>query len=209
MKLIHLDSSVLGAYSVSRLLSAEIVEALKDQNPGAEVVYHDLAAEPALHLSPLHLAAFQGADVTDPALGADLATGGAYLQELLSADVIVIGAPMYNFSIPSQLKAWIDRVVVAGQTFKYTETGPVALTPAGKRVIIASSRGGFYTAGSPGAAVDFHETYLKAVFTHIGIPDVTVVRAEGIGLGDDARNQAIEAARGEIRELGTELREAA
>ncbi len=208
MKLIHLDSSALGAYSVSRLLSAEIVGALKVENPAAEIIYHDLAAEPVMHLSPSHLAAFQGGDVTDPALGADLATGGAYLQELLSADVIVIGAPMYNFSIPSQLKAWIDRVVVAGQTFKYTETGPVALTPAGKRVIIASSRGGFYTDG-PAAAFDFHETYLKAVFTHIGIPDVTFVRAEGIGLGEDARNQAIEAARGEIRSLGTELREAA
>ncbi len=208
MKVVHLDSSVLGGYSVSRLLSAEVVDALKAQNPGAEVVYHDLAAEPALHLSPSHLAAFQGGEVSDPALGADLALGGAYLQELLSADVIVIGAPMYNFSIPSQLKAWIDRVVVAGQTFKYTETGPVALTPAGKRVIVASSRGGFYTQG-PASAFDFHETYLKAVFTHIGIPDVTFVRAEGIGLGEDARNQAIEAARGTIGSLGTELREAA
>src|SRR5579871_1688117 len=121
MKLLHIDSSVSGAGSASRELTADIVARQQKLHPGLEVIYRDLAADAALHLSPAHLAAFQGSAVSDAHLGADLAKGGAYLQELFDADIIVIGAPMYNFSIPSQLKAWIDRVVVAGKTFRYTD----------------------------------------------------------------------------------------
>jgi FMN-dependent NADH-azoreductase len=103
----------------SRTLSAEIVAAQVAQHPGIEVTYHDLANEPVMHLSPAHLAAFQGGRVESAALGQDLAQGARYLDELIAADVLVIGAPMYNHSVPSQLKAWIDRVVVAGKTFRY------------------------------------------------------------------------------------------
>src|SRR5690349_19207030 len=103
MKILHLDSSITGQHSVSRQLSAEIVAAQLAQNPGAEIVYHDLASEPAMHLSPAHLAAFQGAPVDNEALGRDLALGGKYLEELIEADALVIGLPMYNFSIPTQL----------------------------------------------------------------------------------------------------------
>ena len=209
MKIIHLDSSVLGTNSVSRMLSSEIVLALKTESPGAEVVYHDLAAEPAMHLSAAHFAAFQGAEVSDPALAADLARGAAYLNELLTADAIVIGAPMYNYSVPSQLRAWIDRVVVAGQTFRYTETGYIALVPAGKRAIIASTRGNYYTPGNPAAPMDFQETYLKAVLSHIGISYVDVIRADGLGIGPEARDRAIEDARSEILALTGSLRAAA
>ena len=112
MKLLHIDSSVLGAGSASRALSAEIAARHAKLQPGIDVIYRDLAADAALHLSSAHLAAWQGQAVSDAQLGADLSKGGAYMQELIDADIIVIGAPMYNFSIPTQLKAWIDRVVV-------------------------------------------------------------------------------------------------
>ena len=180
MKLLHLDSSILGSNSVSRALSAEIVAREQALHPGLEVTYRDLAADQGLHLSGAHLAAFQGGAVDNAALGADLAAGGAYLDELFAADIIVIGAPMYNFSVPSQLKAWIDRVVVAGKTFRYGPNGAESLLPKGKKVFIASSRGNVYVAGSPAAALEHHESYLTGVLSFIGLSDVTVVRAEGI-----------------------------
>jgi len=198
MNLLHLDSSITGQNSVSRILTAEIVAAHVARNPGIEVVYHDLAKEPALHLSPQHLVVFQGGQIESEALGQDLARGATYIDELLAADVIVIGAPMYNFSVPTQLKSWVDRVVVAGKTFRYTENGPVGLVPAGKKAIIALSTGGIYTGESPARFVEHNETYLKAVLTHIGIKDVEVIRAEGIGYGPEARARAIESALGEI-----------
>jgi FMN-dependent NADH-azoreductase len=201
MKLLHLDSSILGANSVSRTLSAEIVARQTVLHPGLEVIYRDLAADTALHLSGAHLAAFQGGTVQDAALGADLAAGGAYLDELFAADIIVIGAPMYNFSVPSQLKAWIDRVVVAGKTFRYGPNGAESLLPKGKKVFIASSRGNIYAAGSPAAALEHHETYLKGVLSFIGLNDVTVVRAEGIAFGPEARQSALNKAREEIASI--------
>ena len=124
MQLLHIDSSVLGSNSVSRALSAEIVARQAALRQGLKVVRRDLAADKALHLSAEHLAAWQGGSVNDASLGADLAKGSAYLDELFAADLIVIGTPMHNFSIPSQLKAWIDRVVVAGKTFRYGPNGP-------------------------------------------------------------------------------------
>ena len=142
MKLLHIHSSILGAGSVSRQLSAEIVAAERRRHPGLEVVYRDLGAAPVGHLSGAHLAAAQGAvpETSDPQH--DVAAGQAALAEFLAADLVVIGAPMYNFGIPSQLKAWIDRLAVAGQTFRYTEKGAEGLA-GGKQVIVASSRGGF------------------------------------------------------------------
>src|ERR1700761_610121 len=189
MKILHLDSSILGAQSASRRLTAEIVTQLKATHPEAEVQYVDLTTAALPHLSGVSLAQ---ADQAEAALNAQA------LADFLAADVIVIGAPMYNFSVPTQLKSWIDRVVVAGKTFRYTENGPVGLVAAGKKAIIASSTGGIYTGESPARFVEHNETYLKAVLTHIGIEDVEVVRAEGIGYGPEARARAIESARGEI-----------
>ncbi|MFZ4833192.1 FMN-dependent NADH-azoreductase [Rouxiella sp. Mn2063] len=199
--ILHIDSSVLGGYSVSRQLSAEIVARQEVLHPGATIIYRDLVQAPAQHLSDKHLAVFQGAEVTDAALGADLAAGGAFIEDLFAADVIVIGAPMYNFSIPSQLKAWVDRVCVAGRTFQYGANGPEGLLPKGKKVFIASSRGGFYTGDSPAAFLEHHETYLKAVLGFIGLTDVTVIRAEGLSRGDEAKNAAITGAQEQIAAL--------
>ena len=169
MKLLHLDSSILSTYSVSRTLSSEIVARHASLYPNIEVVYRDLATDAALHLSGAHLAAWQGTPVEDAALGKDLASGGAYLDELFAADIIVIGAPMYNF-VPSQLKAWIDCVVVAGKTFRYTENGASeGLRPG--RSVHRLSRGGVYSAGGPAAALEHHESYLTGILAFIGIPD--------------------------------------
>jgi FMN-dependent NADH-azoreductase len=198
MKLLHIDSSVLGAGSASRALSAEIVARQVKLHPGIDVIYRDLAADAALHLSPAHLAAWQGQAVEDAQLGADLTKGGAYMQELIDADIIVIGAPMYNFSIPSQLKAWIDRVVVAGKTFRYGPNGPEGLLTGARKVFIASSRGNVYTPGSPAAPFEHHESYLTSILTFIGLTDVTVVRAEGLAFGPEAREAALLKARERI-----------
>ncbi|RTE91634.1 NAD(P)H-dependent oxidoreductase [Bradyrhizobium sp. LVM 105] len=188
MKLLHLDSSVLGPHSVSRQVSAAIVNRLRQATPSLEVVYRDLTQAPLAHLSGSHLAAAQGAPA--PAeLGPDLAAGAAALDEFLSADIVVIGAPMYNFTIPSQLKAWIDRIAVRGKTFSYGPNGPQGLA-GGKRVIIAISRGGYYGAGSPAAALEHLETYLRSVFGFIGINPEFIV-ADGIQVGPEHREKAL------------------
>jgi FMN-dependent NADH-azoreductase len=197
MQLLHIDSSVLGVNSASRALSAEIVARQVALHPGMKVVRRDLAADAALHLSPAHLAAWQGGGVEDANLGADLAKGGAYLDELFAADIVVIGAPMYNFSIPSQLKAWIDRVVVAGKTFRYGANGAEGLLK-NKKVFIASSRGNVYTPGSPAANFEHHESYLIGVLSFIGLTDVTIVRAEGLAHGPEAKQAAMSKARANI-----------
>jgi len=197
MQLLHIDSSVLGTHSASRALSAGIVARQVTLHPDIQVTHRDLAADAALHLSSAHLAAWQGGTVEDLVLGADLAKGGAYLEELFAADIIVIGAPMYNFSIPSQLKAWIDRVVVAGKTFRYGANGVEGLLK-NKKTFIASSRGSVYAAGSPAAALEHHESYLTGVLAFIGLTDATIVRAEGLALGVEAREAAMLKARENI-----------
>jgi FMN-dependent NADH-azoreductase len=197
MKLLHVDSSILGAGSVSRALSAEIVAEQKRRNPGLSVTYRDLAADPVAHLSGAHLAAFQGAAPESEALSRDVGAGQAALAEFLAADIVVVGAPMYNFSVPSQLKAWIDRLAVAGKTFRYTEKGPEGLA-GGKKVIVASSRGGFYGPDSHAAFLDHQESYLRGVFGFFGIADVNFIRAEGVALGAEQREKALDAALAEI-----------
>ena len=190
MKILHIDSSILGDHSVSRAVSAAIVARLKAQNPDAELVRHDLAAKPIAHLSGAYLAG-QSAEVQhDQALQEDLALGGSALAAFLAADTVVIGAPMYNFTISSLLKAWVDRVLVAGKTFHYTDKGAEGLA-GGKRVIVAAARGGIYGAGTPHAAFEHAESYLRCVFAFIGIPEIEVIVAEGIALGPEPREKAL------------------
>lgn len=195
MKLLHVDSSILGAGSVSRTLTADLVRTQQRLHPDLEVVYRDVSAEPFQHLSGAHLAAAQGAT---PAAGVDLEASRTALEEFLSADVVVIGAPMYNFSIPSQLKAWIDRLAVAGKTFRYTEKGPEGLA-GGKKVFVVSSRGGAY-ADTPIAFLDHQESYLRAVFGFLGITDITFIRAENVARSE-LRAKSIDAARHQITHL--------
>ncbi len=190
MNLLHIDASVLGAHSVSRQVSGAIVERLRKANPSLTVTYRDLAAEPLAHLSGLHLAAAQGAAPDSDQLKQDLDAGGAALAEFLAADTVVIGAPMYNFTLPSQLKAWVDRILIAGKTFRYTATGPEGLA-GGKRVIVAVSRGGFYGPGAAAEAAEHLEAYLRTVFGFIGVTDVEFVVAEGIQVSPEHREKAV------------------
>jgi FMN-dependent NADH-azoreductase len=192
MKLLHLDSSVLGPYSVSRQVSAAIVARLRKTHPGLEVTYRDLTATPLAHLSGSHLAVSQGATF-EASLEADIAAGQQMLEEFLAADIVVLGAPMYNFTIPSQLKAWIDRILVAGKTFRYTAQGPEGLA-GNKRVIVAVSRGGFYGAGAPAAVGEHLETYLRWVFGFIGMKNPEFISADGIQVGPAQREKAVASA---------------
>jgi FMN-dependent NADH-azoreductase len=200
MKLLHIDSSILGLNSVSRNLSEEIVNAERHRYPELEVTYRDLAIQPVGHLSGAHLAAAQGAVPETPELQRDIDQGEAILDEFLAADIIVIGAPMYNFSVPSQLKAWIDRIAVAGKTFRYTPSGVEGLAGK-KKVIVASSRGGFYGPDTPGASLDHQESYLRGMFGFLGISDLTFIRAEGVSVSADQRTRSMEEAKAEIYEL--------
>jgi FMN-dependent NADH-azoreductase len=198
--ILHIDSSILGGYSISRTLTAGIVAKQQALHPGARIIRRDLVVDATLHLSGAHMVAFQGGEVGNAALGQDLAVGGAYIDELFAADIIVIGAPMYNFSVPSQLKGWIDRICVAGRTFQYGANGPEGLV-IGKKVFIASTRGGVYTGASPAAGLDHQESYLRGVLAFIGLTDVTVVRAEGLNLGEDIKAAAVAQARQQIEAL--------
>jgi FMN-dependent NADH-azoreductase len=185
MKLLHLDSSITGDNSASRAITAAIVERLSDTHQGLEITHRDLAAEPLSHLTmETFLALENGADV----------------QQFLDADIVVIGAGFYNFTIPSQLKAWIDRIAVRGKTFSYDENGVKGLA-AGKRVIIALARGNVYGEGSPFAAYEHAETLLRSIFGFVGVTDLEVIVAEGLGRGEDARKAAIAGALEQVSRL--------
>jgi FMN-dependent NADH-azoreductase len=175
--ILHIDSSINGESSASRSITKSIVEQLKTGLWGEEVVYRDLASDPLSHLT---LDAFADTSVLD---------------EFFAADTIVIGAPMYNFTLPTQLKAWIDRIVIAGKTFHYTANGPEGLAK-GKRVIIALARGGFYDANSPAAALEHLETYLRGVFNFIGI-EPEFVAADGLAVSPEQREASLSQAQGE------------
>ena len=185
MKLLHLDSSILGQHSASRELGAAIVARWQRDVRGLEVTYRDLAADPLPHLSGGALA---------QANADEAATAAAVMDEFLSADVIVVGAPMYNFGIPSQLKAWIDRVAVAGKTFRYTADGPQGLA-GGKQVIVAATYGGKHPVES---GRNFVEPYLGQVFAFLGIDDVEFVSADGLSVSPEQRVTSISAARARI-----------
>ena len=191
MKLLHIDAGITGPGAASRQISAAIVENLVRANPRLEVVRRDLDAEPIPHLDSRNVAALGATD--GDALEGEAARAAAIVQEFLDADVVVLGAPMYNLGIPSLLKAWFDRILVAGKTFRYTVAGVEGLA-GDKTVIIASARGGLYAPGTPQAAFDFHEPYLSGLFGFIGVKDVTVVRAEGLNISPELRESALKAA---------------
>jgi FMN-dependent NADH-azoreductase len=175
--ILHIDSSITGKGSVSRTVSQSIVDRLLGREPTAAVVRRDLAAEPLPHLT---LDSFADSSV---------------LEEFLAAVTVVIGAPMYNFTLPTQLKAWIDRIAVSGRTFRYTAEGPEGLVKD-KRVIVALARGGIYGADSPAAALEHLESYLRAVFNFIGV-EPEFVAADGINIGPEQKEAAVARARGE------------
>jgi FMN-dependent NADH-azoreductase len=198
LTILQIDSSPLGDRSVSRKFTAALVSGLLAKHPGATLVTHDFGAAPLPHLDATTIAAFfTPPDQRSPELAAAVKRSDWAANELLAADIIVVGAPMWNFGLPSGLKAWIDHVVRAGITFRYTETGPVGLVPPGKKVYIVSSRGGIYSDG-PFKPYDHQETYLQAIFGFMGFHDVTVIRAEGLAYGEAAVAQALEVAGSQV-----------
>jgi FMN-dependent NADH-azoreductase len=199
MKLLHIDSSPLGTQSVSRELTRRIVAQWRASHPGTTVEHLDLDANAPSHLNMNSLGFRLGvnAEGLTEVQKRENAVSEQLVSQFLAADVVVVGAPMYNFSVPSQLKAWIDRIAQAGRTFKYTEQGPVGLA-GGKTVIVASTRGGAYSANPALAFLDHQESYLKALFGFLGVTDVRFVRAEGVAMGDAAKAKALANADAEI-----------
>jgi FMN-dependent NADH-azoreductase len=200
MKLLHINSSPLGTQSVSRELTRRTVAEWQAAHPGTTVEVLDLAQDAPPHLDLDSLGFRLGPDAAglSEVQKRENARSEQLVSQFLAADVIVVGAPMYNFGIPSQLKAWIDRIAQAGRTFTYTEKGPQGLA-GGKTVIVASSRGGVYSTNPALAGLDHQESYLKTVFGFFGITDVRFVRAEGVAMGEAAKAKALSAADVEIR----------
>lgn len=193
MKILHVNAGLFGENSVSTQLTAKLVERLKADYPGAEVVRRDVASTPVSHLDAEILMAASTDEASRSARQVEeLAMTETLLEEVFAADILVIGAPMYNFTIPSQLKAWFDRVAQAGRTFRYTENGPEGLL-TDKKAYLGSARGGFYSEGEM-AALDHQESYLKTMLGFVGISDVTIVRAEGVNISDSQREESIQAA---------------
>ena len=200
MKLLHIDSSILGDNSASRQLSQSVVKAWQAAEPSSVVTYRDLAADAISHFSSLTLAAGgTAAELHDAAQRHEAELSASTLEEFLAADAIVIAAPMYNFSVPTSLRAWFDYVLRAGETFSYSEAGPKGLL-GGKRVIVIESRGGLYSEG-PAKVIDFQEPYLRHLLGFVGLTDVTFVHAEKIGYGPDARSAALTQAKARIAVL--------
>jgi FMN-dependent NADH-azoreductase len=198
MQLLHIDSAVTGEQSVSRLLTAQIVQAWKAAHPGTQVDYLDLAENAPAHFTMDAMAPRTGqTEGLTEAQQRENAVSERLVRQFLAADVVVIGAPFYNFAIPTQLKAWIDRIAQGGRTFRYTAAGPEGLAK-GKKVIVASTRGGVYSTSEMGQALEHQESYLKTVFGFLGITDVSIVRAEGVAMGDEAKAKALASAGDDI-----------
>ncbi len=192
MTILVLNSSVSGDQSVSRVLIDEAVRNLSNANPGATVIQRDLGTNPIPHLTAANVAGVRGEPRSEEEQAAR-ALSDELIAELRAADKIVIGAPMYNFSIPTGLRSWFDYVLRAGETFSYSEAGPQGLI-TGKRVIVVESRGGLYSEG-PAKVMDFQEPYLRTLLGFIGLTDVTFIHAEKIGFGPEAREAALASAK--------------
>ena len=200
MQLLHIDSSIAGAASVSRQLTAQVVDAWKASHPNTQVSYLDLVASAPNHFTMDAMAPRTGqTDGLSEAQKRENAVSEQLVTQFLAADVVVIGAPFYNFSIPTQLKAWIDRLAQPGRTFRYTANGPEGLAK-GKTVIVVSSRGGVYSTSDAGQAMDHQESSLQTVLGFFGITDVRFVRAEGVAMGEAAKASALSTAQAHIDE---------
>lgn len=201
MKLLHIDSSPLDARSASRRLTLETVREYQARHPRIEVEYIDLVADAPSHLNRDSLGFRLGSDGQEPSAAQrrENEVSERLVSQFLAADIVVIGAPMYNFSVPSQLKAWIDRIAQAGRTFRYTANGAQGLA-GGKSVTVVSTRGGLYV-GLPAEVMDHQERYLKSVFGFMGITDLRFVRAEGLNMGDALKAKGFANAEQDIRML--------
>lgn len=200
--LLAINSSANSEGSVSRVLVEEAVNQVLAAAPGTHIVRRDLGTNPVPHLTTANLAGVRGTPATAEELAAR-ALSDELIAEIKAADTVILAAPMYNFSIPTGLRAWFDFVLRAGETFRYSEAGPEGLLK-GKKVIVLTSRGGLYSEG-PAVAADFQEPYLRHLLGFVGITDVTFIHAEKIGFGPEARAAAIDSAKGQIARFAKSL----
>ena len=201
-----LNSSVLGEASASKSLVGEALAHLRSEHTSLSIIERDLGVSPVPHLTEDAAAAVRGGANANEAQRTALALADTLVAEVKAADILVIGAPMYNFGIPSTLKAWFDHVLRPGIAFRYTEAGPQGLM-TGKRAIVTETRGGFYSEG-PTMVMDSQEPHLRTMLGLMGITDVTFVRAEKLGYGPEAREAAILGARAELARLAQTYRAA-
>lgn len=205
MNLLAINSSILEDYSISRQLMTQFLDRWQQENPRSEIIYRDLNAHAVAHLSGELIKAKQKPlNELSAELRRELELSEELISEFLNADEIVIGAPMYNFTIPTQLKSWIDRILVAGRTFKYTAQGVIGLAGE-KQVTIISTRGNHYSSNEVMQAKDFQENYLKTIFNFIGINEIKIIRAEGLNISEERKKQAIEQAELVIKSAFLEL----
>jgi FMN-dependent NADH-azoreductase len=207
-KILLVTSSAAGAQSRTRQVSDRVVQALVAREPGSRVVVRDVAREPLPHLDAAFVAGMGRAEEERSAAQHEaLSRSDALVDELVAADIVVIAAPMYNFGIPSALKAWIDHVARAGRTFRYTANGPEGLL-RGKRALLVLSRGGVYTKG-PMLRLEFQESYLRGVLGFLGIDDVRSIHIEGVAFGVDVAEAALNRALVQAASTAEELAEPA
>lgn len=203
MKLLHIDSSILGPASVSRELTSATVEHFRSLVSTPDVIYRDLASEPLGHFGIPDMPSYDGhlafAAAEAPQIENRAATSKQLLEEFLSADLVVIGAPMYNFTVPTQLKSWLDRIMVPGRTFGYTAEGPIGLA-RGKRVVAICSCGGYFEPGSPKAAFEMTASLVRNAFSLMGI-ELEAIIADGTQMGPEHRERAIAKAKVAISQL--------
>jgi FMN-dependent NADH-azoreductase len=203
--ILKLTSSIYSADGQSSQLAGQYARALRERDPQARVIERDLAIEPVPHLDAARFQAFlTKPEERTPDQQAVAAYSDALIAELRAADVIVLGLPMYNFGVPSQLKAYFDHVARAGVTFRYGESGPVGLL-TGKKAYVFATRGGTY-AGTP---ADTQTSYVRDFLRFLGIADVEFVHAEGLALGPARREQSLAQARSAVQTLAAPVRLAA
>jgi FMN-dependent NADH-azoreductase len=197
--ILHIDSSPRGDRSVSRQLSYEFVTSWKDTHPGDTVTYRDLGRNPVPHVDESWIAAaFTPPDARTPEQNEAIKISDGLVDELLAADRYVLGLPMYNLSVPSTFKAYIDQIVRIGRTFGVGENGYQGLVSNSKKILVITARGGTFEAGSFYADYDLQEPYITKIFGFIGITDITFIHADGLNFGDEAREKSIAAAKAAI-----------
>lgn len=201
-QVLHLDSSPRGDRSLTRQLSQYFVSLWQGQNPEAQVTYRDIGQNPLPTVDEAWIAASATApEARTPELAQAIALSDRLIDELIAVDRVVIGLPMHNLSIPTHFKAYIDQIVRSGRTFAVTPNGYQALLDASKKVLVITASGGQFRAGTPTAAYNFQEPYVRAILGFIGLTDLTFVDADGLAFGDEARDASLAAARSKLAEL--------
>ncbi|TVP56649.1 MAG: FMN-dependent NADH-azoreductase [Nodularia sp. (in: Bacteria)] len=202
--ILHIDTSPRGERSISRALCYEFITSWKDSHSGVTVTYRDLGRNPVPHVDESWIAAaFTPPEARTPELNEAIKLSDDLVDEFLAADMYVFGVPMYNLSIPSTFKAYIDQIVRAGRTFAISEKGYEGLVDSSKKVLIITSRGGTFPPGTPYEAYDQQVPYLRAILGFMGLTDVTFIHADSLNLGDEPRQKSIAAAKDAIAQVVT------